>query len=235
MDWGGLDAGGRRSSASCGNLSSAAEEELKERPWALEDFSLGRPIGKGKFGNVYLGKDKRSKFTVALKVLFKAPMVAAQCVHALRREVEIQSRLVHPHIVRLFGYFQDAKSVYLILEYAPNGELFKSISKSGGIVSENTCREYMRQVACAVQHLHAHNVAHRDIKPENILVGEDGSLKLADFGWAALVPAQGRRQRLTMCGTPEYLCPEMIAGSGHSTQVDLWALGVMMYEFLVGR
>ena len=103
LDFGGLDAGGRRSSASYGSLSSAVEEELKERPWVLDDFSLGKPIGKGKFGNVYLGKDKRSKFTVALKVLFKAPMVAAQCVHALRREVEIQSRLVHPHIVRLFG------------------------------------------------------------------------------------------------------------------------------------
>lgn len=105
MEFIGLEAGGRRSSANSSlGLSSAAEEEQKGRLWALEDFSLGKPIGKGKFGNVYLGKEKRTSTTVALKVLFKAPMIADECVHALRREVEIQSRLIHPNIVQLYGY-----------------------------------------------------------------------------------------------------------------------------------
>lgn len=257
LDLGGLESG-RRSSASSGlGLNSAKEEEIKERPWALEDFTLGKPIGRGKFGNVYLGRERRTRASVALKVLFKAPLVAAECMHALRREVEIQSRLMHPNIVQLFGsdkcafkyiiscahsccahtcirYFHDTKSVYLILEFAPNGELFKAISKAGGSVSEATCREYMMQISGAVGYLHERNVAHRDLKPENILIGEDGSLKLADFGWAALIPSTGQ-QRLTMCGTPEYLAPEMVGGSGHATHVDLWALGIMMYEFLVGR
>ena len=99
-----LEGNGRRSSTSGNNLSSASEEEKKDRPWGLDDFSLGKPIGKGKFGNVYLAKEKRTKCPVALKVLFKAPMVAANCVHTLRREVEIQSHVVHPNILRLYGY-----------------------------------------------------------------------------------------------------------------------------------
>jgi serine/threonine protein kinase len=84
-------------------MTSAAEEEAKDRAWCLDDFSLGKPIGKGKFGNVYLAKERRSKVPVALKVLFKAPMVAASCVHTLRREVEIQSRLKHRNILQLYG------------------------------------------------------------------------------------------------------------------------------------
>jgi aurora kinase len=126
------------------------------------------------------------------------------------------------------------KNIYLILEFAPNGELFKSLAKLGGAVDESQCRQYMRQMGEAIAYLHTRHVAHRDLKPENVLIGEDGALKLADFGWAVLVPPH-QPSRMTMCGTPEYLSPEMVAGSGHGLPVDLWALGIMMYEFLVGR
>ena len=130
-------------------------------------------------------------------------------------------------------YFHDQKNVYLILEYARNGELFKLMSRGNGI-DEITCRRYMVQIASAVSYLHQLNVVHRDIKPENVLVGETGNLKIADFGSAAIVPLN-RRMRFTMCGTPEYLSPEMIAETGHSVPVDYWALGVMMYEFMFSR
>lgn len=132
-----------------------------------------------------------------------------------------------------YRYFHDSKSVYLVLEYASNGELFKALSKAGGVVDEATCRCYMNQIALAIKYLHERNVAHRDIKPENILICDNGVLKLADLGWSAVIPVQGKR--MTMCGTPEYLCPEMISGSGHSVEVDLWALGIMMYELMIGR
>ena len=93
--------------------------------WELADFEIGRPLGKGKFGNVYLAREKRSKFIVALKVLFKSQLQKAHVEHQLRREIEIQSHLRHPHVLRMFGYFYDETRVYLILEFAPRGEMYK--------------------------------------------------------------------------------------------------------------
>lgn len=91
----------------------------------IADFDIGRSLGTGKFGNVYLAREKCSKFIIALKVLYKSQLDKANVVHQLKREVEIQSHLRHPNIVRLYGYFHDEARVYLILEYAPGGELYK--------------------------------------------------------------------------------------------------------------
>ncbi|XP_073861683.1 aurora kinase A isoform X2 [Macaca fascicularis] len=109
--------------------SKQKNEESKKRQWALEDFEIGRPLGKGKFGNVYLAREKQSKFILALKVLFKAQLEKAGVEHQLRREVEIQSHLRHPNILRLYGYFHDATRVYLILEYAPLGTVYRELQK----------------------------------------------------------------------------------------------------------
>ena len=109
--------------------SKQKNEESKKRQWALEDFEIGRPLGKGKFGNVYLVREKQSKFILALKVLFKAQLEKAGVEHQLRREVEIQSHLRHPNILRLYGYFHDATRVYLILEYAPLGAVYRELQK----------------------------------------------------------------------------------------------------------
>lgn len=130
--------------------------------------------------------------------------------------------------------------MYLLLEYLSGGELFKKISKSGGFLDEDTCRKYMRDIARGLEHLHERGVMHRDIKPENILIGEDGILRLTDLGWAVTVsaPQMGPHNtgvRYTMCGTPEYLAPEMVAGTGHTLSVDLWAMGILLYEMLYGR
>ena len=127
--------------------------------------------------------------------------------------------------------------MYLLLEYLSGGELFKKISKSGGFLDEDVCRKYMRDIARALEHLHERGVMHRDIKPENILIAEDGSLRLTDLGWAVTAPKVGPHTgvRYTMCGTPEYLAPEMVAGTGHTLSVDLWAMGILLYEMLYGR
>ena len=210
-------------------------ETEPRRPWSLEDFTLGKPLGKGKFGNVYLAKQKKTNFPVALKVLFKAPMQSAGCVNALRREVEIQCRLRHPNIVALFGYFHDVKQVYLLLEYLPGGELFKKMNKAGGYLNELLCRQYTRDVAAGLSYLHERGVMHRDIKPENILIGDDGRLRITDLGWAVHIPPGTSSVRYTTCGTPEYLAPEMIEGTGHTCAVDLWAMGILLYEMLYGR
>jgi serine/threonine protein kinase len=112
------------------------------------------------------------------------------------------------------------------------------MAKAGGFLSEETCRLYMRDIAEGLKYLHDRGVIHRDIKPENILIGEDGKLRLTDLGWAVTTPSlgpEGPGMRYTMCGTPEYLAPEMVAGTGHTLAVDLWALGVLLYEMLYGR
>ncbi|NXF92284.1 AURKA kinase, partial [Eubucco bourcierii] len=206
-------------------------EENKKRQWSLDDFDIGRPLGKGKFGNVYLAREKQSKFILALKVLFKTQLEEAGVEHQLRREVEIQSHLRHPNILRLYGYFHDVTRVYLILEYAPRGEVFKELQKHTKFDEQRTAT-YITELADALSYCHSKNVIHRDIKPENLLLGSNGELKIADFGWSVHAPSS---RRTTLCGTLDYLPPEMIEGRTHDEKVDIWSLGVLCYEFLVGK
>uniref|UniRef100_A0A8C9P2R8 non-specific serine/threonine protein kinase n=1 Tax=Spermophilus dauricus TaxID=99837 RepID=A0A8C9P2R8_SPEDA len=195
--------------------SKQKNEDSKKRQWTLEDFDIGRPLGKGKFGNVYLAREKQSKFILALKVLFKAQLEKAGVEHQLRREVKIQSHLRHPNILRLYGYFHDATRVYLILEYAPLGTVYRELQKLSKFDEQRTAT-YITELA----------------NPENLLLGSTGELKIADFGWSVHAPSS---RRTTLCGTLDYLPPEMIEGQMHDEKVDLWSLGVLCYEFLVGQ
>uniref|UniRef100_H3CNL6 non-specific serine/threonine protein kinase n=1 Tax=Tetraodon nigroviridis TaxID=99883 RepID=H3CNL6_TETNG len=199
--------------------------------WSLENFDIGRPLGKGKFGNVYLARERQSKFILALKVLFKKQLEKAGVEHQLRREVEIQSHLRHPNILRLYGYFHDPSRVYLILEFAPKGELYGELQRCGSF-PEDRSATYIMELADALNYCHSKKVIHRDIKPENLLLGATGELKIADFGWSVHTPSS---RRSTLCGTLDYLPPEMIEGKTHDEKVDLWSLGVLCYEFLVGK
>jgi serine/threonine protein kinase len=167
---------------------------------------------------------------VALKVLYKSQLSRAGVEHQLRREIEIQSHLRHPNILRLYGYFYDSSRVYLILEYAEHGEVYKPLQKETKFSEEKTSK-YVRQLAGALYYCHKKHVIHRDIKPENLLIDSKGELKIADFGWSVHAPT-ARRQ--TLCGTLDYLPPEMVEGQPHDHNVDIWSLGVLMYEFLVG-
>jgi len=203
----------------------------KGKQWSLDDFEIGKPLGRGKFGRVYLAREKRSKYIIALKVLFKSQLSKASVEHQLRREIEIQSHLRHSNILQLYGYFFDEKRVYLILEFAPKGELYKELTKRTRF-SEKTSATYIAQLADALRYCHAHKVIHRDIKPENLLLGFYGELKISDFGWSVHAPSS---RRTTLCGTLDYLPPEMVEGKQHDQNVDLWSLGVLCYEFLVGN
>jgi serine/threonine protein kinase len=209
-----------------------------KKKWALSDFEIGLPLGKGKFGSVYLAREKKSKYIIALKVLSKHQLRNARVEHQLRREIEIQSNLRHPGVLRMFGYFHDAKRIFLILEFAPAGELYKKLQRVGSF-SEAVSAKYVKEMSEALLYCHQKRVIHRDIKPENLLLGARGELKIADFGWS-VHSAKGRRK--TLCGTPEYLPPEiadgLLAGRGSALEydktVDVWCLGVLMYEFLYG-
>lgn len=118
-------------SSSTSNASSTPNANSTQRTWSLKDFEVGKPLGKGKFGHVYLARERSTGFIVALKVLYKAELEQAHVEKQLRREIEIQSHLRHQNILRLYGYFYDEKRVYLILEYAAGGELYKKLRKVG--------------------------------------------------------------------------------------------------------
>jgi len=212
------------------------KQQQQQQKWTLEDFEVGRSLGKGKFGNVYLARTKKEKKVVALKVLFKEEIDRSELRHQLRREIEIHHRLRHKNVVRLYSYFHDAERVYLILEYVPGGELFSELKNSpSGRFTEDRASEVIRQLVCALAQCHKLGVVHRDIKPENILVAKDGTIKLADFGWSvASKRASEEIKRQTLCGTLDYLPPEMVAEQTYSERADIWMTGVLLYEMLVG-
>ncbi|KAL1855219.1 spindle assembly checkpoint kinase [Diaporthe australafricana] len=198
-------------------------------------FEIGKPLGKGKFGRVYLARERTHNFICALKVLHKTELAHARVEPQVRREVEIQGALRHPNVLRLYGHFHDSQRVFLILEFAGQGELYRHLRRAGRFPEARAAR-YIAQMAGALAYLHRKHVIHRDIKPENILVGVHGEVKISDFGWSVHAPG-GRRA--TYCGTLDYLPPEMLAAGGadgsYDERVDLWSLGVLMFEFLVGE
>jgi aurora kinase len=222
-------AAGAGTGAAAGSEAAAAAAGQR---WSLSDFDIGRPLGRGKFGNVYLCRLKQQpNLIVALKVLQKSQLSKAGVEHQLRREIEIQSHLRHRNILRMYGYFWDEKRVYLILEYAPKGELYKELTRRGRF-SERRAATYIGALAEALDYCHKKHVIHRDIKPENLLLGYRGEIKIADFGWSVHAPSSRRN---TLCGTLDYLPPEMIENKEHDHTVDIWSLGVLTYEFMCGH
>ncbi|KAL4188101.1 hypothetical protein AMTRI_Chr09g42420 [Amborella trichopoda] len=213
------------------NKEKAPEKngDEKSKEWTLEDFEIGKPLGRGKFGSVYLARERKSKYIVALKILYKVQIRRHQLEHQLMREIEIQSRLHHPNILRLYGYFHDEERIFLILEYAARGELYKELKKLTHY-SEKKAATYIASITQALVYCHEKHVIHRDIKPENLLVDMQGQLKMADFGWSV----HSKTKRHTMCGTLDYIPPEMVENKAHNHTVDNWSLGILCFEFLYG-
>lgn len=204
---------------------------IPHRECSFDDFQIGKKLGKGKFGKVYCVKDKKTGFVFALKIMEKKELQDYKVEKQFRREVEIQYRLKHNNILGLYSYFHDETRVYLVLEYVYNGELYKYLKKKRRF-NDITASHYIYQMAEALSYLHARNIIHRDIKPENILLGFDNVVKISDFGWSVIA---SNSKRSTMCGTLDYLPPEMIEAKEHDYRVDVWALGVLCYELVVGQ
>ncbi|XP_067935335.1 aurora kinase B-like [Watersipora subatra] len=179
---------------------------------------------------VFLVREKKSKYIYALKMMFKDQLQKSCVEHQVRREIEIQTHLDHPNCLKMHGFFYDSDRIYLILEYVAKGELYDLLTKAKRF-SESVAANYTYQMADVLEYLHKRKVIHRDIKPENLLVDLMGNLKISDFGWAVHAPSS---RRDTLCGTLDYLPPEMVEGTSHSTYADNWCLGVLLYEFLVG-
>ena len=190
-------------------------------------------IGKGAFGEVWKVSHKMTGKIYVIKVMDKSIIKEQRLIDQINREIEIMYKLNHPHVIRLINHFEDDEKFYLIMPYASKGQLYSLLRRQVRF-DQRTAAQYMREVIEAVRYIHSFSpkIIHRDIKPENLLLDDNYRVLLSDFGWSNFL--DDNEYRKTFCGTPEYLSPEMAKKEGHNEMVDIWALGVLMFEFLAG-
>jgi len=198
----------------------------------IEDI-FPKQLGSGSFGRVFLVSHNETKKLYALKVIEKRKLLMSYGkLDIIYNEINIHSKLDHENIIKLYNVYEDNENINIILEYAPNGNLYELIAKQKNGFSEYKAFEYFIQVVNAVYYLHNNNIIHRDIKPENILIGDDNKIKLCDFGWAKELTLENRS---TFCGTVEYMAPEIVGSENYDYSVDIWSLGILLYELLYGH
>ncbi|KAG1668133.1 hypothetical protein FOA52_003920 [Chlamydomonas sp. UWO 241] len=196
----------------------------------FQDLEQHRIIGTGQFGLVRLVRDRVTKQVYALKVMHKAPVVEGKQIEHVLSERRILEMASSPFCVQLKGAYQDPRSLYLLQEWVPGGELFHLLDLEGSF-DEKAAMFYAANVLKALEFLHERGIVYRDLKPENLLIDASGYLKMADFGFAKYL---GPDKTHTICGTPDYQAPEVIMRRGTNKAADYWALGVLIFEMLVG-
>ncbi|XP_068331014.1 probable serine/threonine protein kinase IRE [Pyrus communis] len=229
---------------------------------SIEDFETIKPISRGAFGRVFLARKRATGDLFAIKVLKKADMIRKNAVESILAERNILILVRNPFVVRFFYSFTCTENLYLVMEYLNGGDLY-SLLRNLGCLDEDMARVYIAEVVLALEYLHSLNVIHRDLKPDNLLIGQDGHIKLTDFGLSNVglisstddlsgpsVSATGfvpdddpksessseraQRQKHSVVGTPDYLAPEILLGMGHGATADWWSVGVILFELLVG-
>ncbi|KAJ1916809.1 cAMP-dependent protein kinase catalytic subunit [Tieghemiomyces parasiticus] len=195
----------------------------------LEDFRVERTLGTGSFGRVRLVQYKKTGQFYAMKVLKKTEVVRAKQVEHVNNERNILSVCNSPFLVTLLGAFQDNVNLYMVMEYVVGGELFTYLRKYQRFPPQ-VAKFYTGEVVLAFEYLHSMDIIYRDLKPENVLIDQRGHVKLTDFGFAKHVPDI----TWTLCGTPDYLAPEIIQSKGYGKAVDWYSLGVLIFEMLAG-
>jgi len=188
-------------------------------------------IGKGGFGEVWKVNHKKSNDLFVIKVLDKKRLKSQKLIEQLNLEIKIMYKVHHPHIMQLINHFEDDNNFFMIMPYASRGQLYTLLKKNVKLEQKMTA-QFIRETISAVKYLHEHNIIHRDIKPENILLDQNYRVKLSDFGWSNFCNPDEKRK--TFCGTPEYLSPEMVMKLPHDYRVDIWSLGVLLFECLAG-
>ncbi|XP_018647759.1 LOW QUALITY PROTEIN: kinase [Schistosoma mansoni] len=199
---------------------------------SFTDFQVFELLGRGGFAQVYRAKSTITGQEVAIKMIDKKGMLQHRLANRVRREVEIHSRLKHPSILELYTCFEDENYVYLVLEICHNGEL-QTYIRQNGPVTEDTARHYLKQLISGLLYLHSHNIIHRDLTLANLLLTKDMKVKIADFGLATKIePGEDHK---TMCGTPNYISPEVASHNQQGLETDVWSLGCMFYTLIVGH
>lgn len=197
--------------------------------YSLHDFHIMRTLGTGSFGRVHLVKSIHNNRFYAIKVLKKFKIVKMKQIEHTCDERRMLKLVQHPFLIRMWGTFQDSRNLFLVMDYIEGGELFSLLRKSHRFPNP-VAKFYAAEVILAIEYLHAHNIIYRDLKPENILLDKYGHIKITDFGFAKEVD----NVTSTLCGTPDYLAPEIIQSKPYNKSVDWWSLGILIYEMLAG-
>ncbi|XP_078444875.1 protein kinase superfamily protein isoform X2 [Wolffia australiana] len=233
---------------------------VKDRT-SIDDFEIMKPISRGAFGRVFLAKKRTTGDLFAIKVLRKADMIRKNAVESIIAERDILISVQNPFVVRFFYSFTSRENLYLVMEYLNGGDLY-SLLRNLGCLDESVARIYIAEVVLALEYLHSLHVVHRDLKPDNLLIAHDGHIKLTDFGLSkvGLINSTDdlsgptvsdilcedepqlsvsehqneRRKKRSAVGTPDYLAPEILLGTGHSASADWWSVGVILFEIIVG-
>ncbi|KAJ3433590.1 non-specific serine/threonine protein kinase [Anaeramoeba flamelloides] len=198
----------------------------------VEDFTLHQVIGRGNFGKVMLVQEKGTKDFYAMKVLKKNEIVKKQQVKHILAERDLLIQLNCPFIVDFFYGFQNDEKLYFIIEYVNGGEIYHHLNEERNF-SEGRVKLYAACIIIALETIHNSNAIYRDLKPENLLIDTEGYIKLIDFGLAKILKKKKEKCK-TMCGTPEYIAPEVLRGKKYSKEVDYWSLGTVLFEMLHG-
>lgn len=201
-----------------------------------ELYELGDEIGRGNYSVVHRAVRRTDKLEVAVKLVNKADIDTSDVLY-IKEEVSILKELDHPNIIKMFGFYEDNKCFYLVIEMMAGGELFDEIVERE-FYWERDAQEVIKMLADALAYMHERGIVHRDLKPENVLLtskGKDGQVKLADFGFAARTDTKLNEYQLTTaCGTPGYVAPEIVRGLKYGKEVDMWSLGVIAFILLGG-
>jgi len=228
-------------------MSSAAEQNKTDNQCIVEEkitkvtgdiqirkYIKGRLLGKGGFAKCYEFTNMETKQITAAKVIPKKSLVKSRAKQKLISEIKIHKSLHHPNIVNFEHYFEDSENVYLLIEICQNQTL-NDLLKRRKKLTELEVQCYTIQIIKALKYLHSHRIIHRDLKLGNLFINEKMELKVGDFGLATKLEFDGERKR-TVCGTPNYIAPEILEGkTGHSFEVDVWSLGVIIYTLIIGK
>ncbi|CAN7075523.1 unnamed protein product [Brassica oleracea var. botrytis] len=198
----------------------------------IEDFEVLKVVGRGAFGKVYQVRKKDTSEIFAMKVMRKDKIMEKNHAEYMKAERDILTKIDHPFIVQLKYSFQTKYRLYLVLDFINGGHLFFQLYHQG-LFREDLARVYTAEIVSAVSHLHEKGIMHRDLKPENILMDTDGHVMLTDFGLAKEFEENSRSN--SMCGTTEYMAPEIVRGKGHDKAADWWSVGILLYEMLTGK
>ncbi|XP_015112038.1 serine/threonine-protein kinase Aurora-2 [Diachasma alloeum] len=211
------------------NVENSSQEK---KQWTLSDFSMGKKIAQGSFGIVYSAKEKHQNVVIAIKVLFKTDIKKRNLKQQVLKEIEIHSHLKHPNILRMYGWFQDEKRIYMVMELTPSGDLLARMQlEPWKKFSEPVAASYLRELTEAIKYIHKKQIIHRDVKLENLLLDKDDVLKLTDFGWAVHTPTC---ESFSDCGVRENMAPEMLLKKPYDYAVDVWGIGVVGFQMIAG-